>query len=128
MLAKEEAEKVAASTNIYRPDWSVAQIMGVLAMEDIRIRRTFPDTAHAMLAIALDLRTLQPTRLLESGPWWNARPNKTPASTPAQRIDWQTACAICLQPEHPPIPDDHDYTHPRDHAQAVTARREREPQ
>lgn len=128
MLTKDEAEKIAAAANIYRPDWSVPQVMGVLAKNDIRIRRTYHDTAHAMLAIALDPATLQPTRLLEAGPWWNARPNRTPVAA-VERVDWQTACATCLKPRdhlwHAGTGTVHDceYLHPRDHAQAVTARR-----
>lgn len=96
MLSKDEAQKIAASANSLRPDWSVAQVMGVLGKDDIRLRRTYRDTAIAVAALACDPATRQPTRLLESGPWWEATASK-PAGLKYHEITDED-CAICFRP------------------------------
>lgn len=110
MLSKKEAEKIAGAANVHRPDWSIAQLMGVLGDERIRVRRTYRDTAVAMAWVATDIDSRQPTRLLaDEGPWWEAaRPLRGVSASAFIQPLTPTDCDVCGRP-----PDwrhiDHDY-------------------
>lgn len=100
MLNHDQADRIASAIQVVRPDWNHKQLMGVLGMDDIKLRRTYVDTFHAMLAIALDGSTKQPTRVLEPGPWWaastdSAIPPNTSDLLPTHADD---DCRECGQP------------------------------
>lgn len=101
MLTREQADRIASAIQVVRPDWNHPQLMGVLAKDEIRQRRTYVDTFHAMLSIALDDATRQPTRVLEPGPWWRVAPVERGA-TAALRTPADDDCRECGQPAaHP---------------------------
>lgn len=109
MITKTEAERIAAAINALRPDWSQAQIMGVLADERIRVQKTYADTALAMTKLALDPETRQPTRVFEHGHWWvNVQP--TVSQSAHVRAMSPDDCDICSrQPEVCAFDDSHEY-------------------
>lgn len=71
MANKQESERIAASINILRPDWSTGLILAVLG-DNRCIRRGYADLAIAMTCVAVDPVSKKPGRIHESGPWWNA--------------------------------------------------------
>lgn len=117
MLSKEEAQKIAAVANVLRPDWSIAQVMGVLGKEDIRVRRTYRDTAIAMAALACDATTRQPTRLLESGPWWEVTAPAKPTVSYPEVIPGN--CILCGIRRGDHRGTDHEYENPLDRGPGV---------
>mgnify|MGYP003489551565 FL=1 len=111
MLTKEEAQRIALCVSAIRPDWSTNGLMSVLA--DDRCRNRVPrDLTLAFVALALDPSSRKPTRIYESGPWWDvARPaGQTP---PNYRAVLPTDCGICSRPfeHHSALSklDDHEY-------------------
>ena len=115
MITKSEADRIATAITAARPEWSHAQIMGVLGKESIREKRCYADTFHAMLAVALDPKTKQPTRVLEAGPWWGVgaalnEPINTTSLLP--KPDFESGCHICLRPALGHDDTDHTFERP----------------
>ena len=78
-----EIERLARMTCAIRPDWPLASmITGLRNFTEAHTNRSYPDTAHALLEIALDPKTQNPGRLAENGPWWHARPGHTETPRP----------------------------------------------
>src|SRR5688572_5717699 len=93
MVSQAEAQRIAASVNILRPDWRVGLIMAVLGDEKC-IRRPFRDLALAMTAVAVDPPSQKPGRIHEPGPWWNF--GTSPVAVPRYTAD--DDCGICSGP------------------------------
>lgn len=96
MANKQESERIAASINILRPDWSTGLILAVLG-DDRCIRRGYADLAIAMTCVAVDPVSKKPGRIHENGPWWNASlaTSPRPEVKPIKAAD----CAICFWPK-----------------------------
>lgn len=74
-----EIERLARMTASIRPDWPVQSLKTMLTnFTHSQPHRSYPDTAHALLTIALDPATKNPGRLAETGPWWQTRPGTEP--------------------------------------------------
>jgi hypothetical protein len=125
MLTRPQADRIATAIRVVRPEWDTAEIMATLSHDDIRNRRGYADTFHAILAIALDDATNHPNRLLAAGPWWSIRGTagvNTSSLLPV--IDFGTDCVECLKPaDHPWHINsggihDHPFVHPRNHQPA----------
>lgn len=100
MLSRDQADRIASAIRVVRPEWDAGEIWQVLCHDDIKLRRTYADTFHAFLGIALDETTNHPNRLLSAGPWWAIRAAAQPVSH-ARSIDFGADCAECLKPrEH----------------------------
>lgn len=123
MLTKNEAQSLAAATNALRPDWSVAQLMGVIADERLRVRRTFRDVAIALTALAVDPNTRQPTRIFEHGHWWEMLAPTKPVVH--YRVIEDDDCAVCFRPRtvHSRLStvDGHDYEPQHSRSTSATA-------
>ena len=70
MIAKTDAQRIAAAVNILRPDWSAESIVTIIGRD--HQHRPILDVTVALVWLALDAETATPGRLAESGPWWNA--------------------------------------------------------
>jgi hypothetical protein len=120
MVNKQEAERIAASVNMLRPDWPKNLILAVLG-DDRCIHRGYADLAIAMTCVAVDPTSQKPGRIHERGPWWNATLATMPAE-PARVINDED-CAICYRPPelHSRLSwtDAHDYE--PQHARAESA-------
>lgn len=93
MIDKTQAERIATATNGYRPDWPVAQIMGVLAQV---AARPYRDIAVAITWLACDYETRSPARLTDSGPWWRASVLASPEDNRAGSINRPVAEVLAL--------------------------------
>lgn len=101
MLTRVQADLIATAIRVVRPAWAYDELMGTLSHDDIRNRRGYADTFHALLELALDRDTNHPNRLLAAGPWWSLRGVSTNTSDTLPVIDFATACDECLKPfEH----------------------------
>lgn len=69
MIDVTQAERIADAANKLRPDWSIAQLMGVLKQVASRPHR---DIVVALFWLAADPETRSPARILDAGPWWRA--------------------------------------------------------
>lgn len=99
---------LAALVAAVRPDWDPPGIRaGLLAA----VRRpkvvTFPEFTRAILTIALDPTSRTPARLAHEHPAWDTAvvANTAPKIRPLT----PDRCRVCLQPPHPPRPNDHTY-------------------
>lgn len=112
MLTKEEAQRIALCVNALRPDWATNGLMTVLG--DDRCRNRVPrDLTLAFVALALDASSRRPTRIFESGPWWDVTKQASGPTAPNYREVLPTDCATCSRPfEHHSVLsklDDHEY-------------------
>lgn len=98
MLTRVQADLMATAIRVVRPAWDHNELMKTLAHDDIRNRRGYADTFHALLELALDQTTNHPNRLLSAGPWWSLRAGSTNTSDTLPVIDFETACDECLKP------------------------------
>lgn len=72
-----EIDRLARCAAALRPDWPLASLRTrMIKFAADNPHRSYGDTAHALVEIALDPKTLTPARLDESGPWWDARPGE----------------------------------------------------
>lgn len=69
MATHDEVERIAASMNQLRPEWSTRSLVTFLHKFDARPYRVL---AVAATYVATDPRTLTPNLLTEHGPWWVA--------------------------------------------------------
>jgi hypothetical protein len=93
-MNKTEAERIAAATNVIRPDWSPKLLMTVLA-DDRMIRRPYADALLALVACALDDQTKRPGRVHEKGAWWSVVTVVSGQQGPAYREIKPGYCVIC---------------------------------
>lgn len=110
-MNRDEATRIAAAINALRPDWARAGIFKLLEHEYLH-PRSFESATRALVEVALDPRSVKPTRVLEAGPWWDAtRPRDQSTSTSIRRPA-SDDCDIC---NHPPAKHganslmDHEY-------------------
>jgi len=74
-----ELDRCATVAAILKPRWPLASLKTYLTkFSSENPHRTYADTLHAIVAIALDPKTDTPARLAESGPWWHAAPGAEP--------------------------------------------------
>lgn len=70
MPSKNDIARLAAMTNLLRPDWPISSLITWLTND--HAHRTYQDLAVALAWIATDPDTKTPKRMNESGPWWQA--------------------------------------------------------
>jgi hypothetical protein len=91
-----EVERLARMASSIRPDWPVTSLKTALTnFTDTHPERSYPDTAHALLAIALDPQSINPGRLTQNGPWWKANPVNDPRDKPAY---YGPTAELCRKP------------------------------
>jgi hypothetical protein len=115
-MNKTEAERIAAATNIIRPDWSPKLLMTVLA-DDRMIRRPYADALLALIACGLDEQTKRPGRVHEKGTWWSVVTAVSGQQGPAYRAHVPGYCIVCADNwslHSKPGMGDHDYENPLD--------------
>lgn len=115
-MNKTEAERIAAATNIIRPDWSPKLLMTVLA-DDRMIRRPYADALLALIACGLDDQTKRPGRVHEKGPWWSVVTAVSGQQGPAHRAHAPGYCIVCgdnWSLHSKPGMGNHDYENPLD--------------
>ena len=110
MLTREDAARIADAITVLRPTWTQNRLMALMANPAIRARRQPKDVAAAFAWIALDPDTREPTRILESGPWWGTADVAAATTGPTYRYTNPRDCGICNKPEAECRKDGHDYT------------------
>ena len=91
-MEKREAEAVAAAIHCLRPDWPVKSLMTFIGQK--LANRPYSDVAVALTVVACDPKSRTPTRVLESGPWWEA-------ATPKRAGSQSTFVPEHSCPDHP---------------------------
>lgn len=109
MLTREDAARIADAITALRPTWTQNRLMALMANPTIRARRQPKDVAAAFAWIALDPDTREPTRILESGPWWGTADASARSDGPAYRYTNPRDCRTCNQPESKCTRDGHEY-------------------
>jgi hypothetical protein len=102
-----EIDRLARMAASLRPDWPVQSLRTRLTgFAHAQPHRAYADTAHALVAIALDPKTGNPGRLAENGPWWRA----APGAEPERKITMGTDAVICRKcgRVREPAGDEHD--------------------
>lgn len=122
-MNKTEAERIAAATNVIRPDWSPKLLMTVLA-DDRMIRRPYADALLALIACALDDQTKRPGRVHEKGSWWSVVTAVSGQQGPTYRETRPGYCVICgenwsLHGEWSELYGGHNYENPITDAKGV---------
>jgi hypothetical protein len=82
MATREQIQTIAAAANCFRPDWPVASLATYLAKS--HASRPFEQLALAVMAIAVDPATKNPSRLAENGPWWKAAHTAATGGVPTE--------------------------------------------
>ena len=109
MLTKLQAERIAGAIQLLQPNWTIPQLMGVMA--DPRIKNRPPaDIASCLAFLATDGETKQPTRAFEPGIWWSTATVRTEQQGPTYRYADPRDCGTCNKPEAECLKDGHDYT------------------
>lgn len=109
MLTKLQAERIAGAIQLLQPNWTIPQLMGVMA--DPRIKNRPPaDIASCLAYLACDGETKQPTRAFEPGIWWSTATVRAEQQGPTYRYANPRDCGICNKPEAECRKDGHDYT------------------
>jgi hypothetical protein len=72
MASPEEIDRIAATMNLFRPDWRVDSLVTFLTKH--HAGRPGRDLAVAAIYVATDTRTSTPNLLNQHGPWWAAAP------------------------------------------------------
>lgn len=109
MLTKLQAERIANAIQLLQPNWTIPQLMGVMA--DPRIKNRPPaDIASCLAFLATDGETKQPTRAFEPGIWWSTASVRAEHQGPTYRYADPRDCGTCNKPEAECLKDGHDYT------------------
>ena len=98
MLTKLQAERIANAIQLLQPNWTIPQLMGVMA--DPRIKNRPPaDIASCLAFLATDGETKQPTRAFEPGIWWATATTRAQEAGPTYRYASPRDCGVCSKPE-----------------------------
>jgi hypothetical protein len=99
MLTREEGERMAEAIHRLRPDWPVASLFTFIGQ---RMTRPYRDLLLELAFVAVDPKTDTPARIDQDGPWKQLSRVNGPTDHSLRPIDFETACAECLNPPaHP---------------------------